>query len=171
MDCCVSLVNGSETVANFFLWLWNRSDFFLEIALIFFEIALGNSGTALIWMYEGDIGELLEILGICLKLDNSRPKRMTCSRMPSQETHSARVRQGCLGPEVYITCVCCPHSGPVMLVCTSAWTCWKWQRLARICPPLYCEIWALKSIATDLLLFYSTVLASKVPPIETKTLN
>ena len=28
VDCCVSLVIGSETVANFFLWLWNRSDFF-----------------------------------------------------------------------------------------------------------------------------------------------
>ena len=27
MNCCVSLVNGSETVANF-LWFWNRSDFF-----------------------------------------------------------------------------------------------------------------------------------------------
>ena len=39
MNCCVSLVNGSETVANF-LWFWNPSDFFLEIALNIFKIAL-----------------------------------------------------------------------------------------------------------------------------------
>ena len=50
------------------------------------------------------------------EIGNPRPKRMTCFWMPSQETHSARVWQGCLGPEMYITCVCCPHSGPVMLV-------------------------------------------------------
>ena len=113
-------------LCEFGKWLWNCGEtifviveslwFSWEIALILLEIALGNSGSALIWIYEGDIGELLEILGICLKIGNSRPKRMTCFRMPSQETHSARVWQGCLGPEVYITCVCCPHSGPVMLV-------------------------------------------------------
>ena len=95
------LWNCGET----FLWFWKRSDFE--------EIALGNSGIALTCLYEG------EILGTFWKssaFGNLHPKRMTCFRMTSQETHSARVWQGCLGPEVYITCVCCPHSGPVMLV-------------------------------------------------------
>ena len=112
-----NLRNGMyELLCEFGKWLWNCGEFFvileslwffLEIALIFLEIAL-------IWLYEGDFGDLLEILGIGLKI--GRPKRMTCFRMPSQETHSARVWQGCLGPEVCITCVCCLHSGPVMLV-------------------------------------------------------
>ena len=92
------------------LKLWRMFGDF-GIALNFLEIALNFLEIALIWLYEGDFGDLLEILGICLKI--RRPKRMTCFRMPSQETHSARVWQGCLGPEVYITCVCC-----------LGWSCW-----------------------------------------------
>ena len=106
----------NELLCEFGKWLWNRGEFFviLESLWVFLEIALIFLEIALIWLYEGDFGDLLEILGIGLKI--GRPKRMTCFRMPSQETHSARVWQGCLGPEVCITCVCCLHSGPVMLV-------------------------------------------------------
>ena len=47
MDCCVGLVNGSETVAKLFVILESLRICCEEIALILLEIALGNSGIVL----------------------------------------------------------------------------------------------------------------------------
>ena len=93
VDCCF----------EFGKWLWNCGEFFfviveslwifLEIALIFLEIALGNFRKSLwFWLYEGDIGELLEILGICLKNWETRVRNgWHASGCHPKKTHSARV--------------------------------------------------------------------------------